>query len=90
MKSCADIVFLDLQERSLLAATSVTCVSSRSTTWRDTKGHTVARNHIAAIPANKYATCSLEIAIFKNVNCAFSVQMTFYCSSVVDSPLRSA
>lgn len=58
MKSSINFVLHDLQERNLLAATSVTCVSSRNTTWRDTKGHTVARSHIAVIPANRYAVCS--------------------------------
>lgn len=48
-----EVVLRDSQERSLLAATSATCVSFRSTTWRDTRGRTVARSRTAAIPVNK-------------------------------------
>lgn len=46
----AEIFFLAQQGRNHSAVISATCALFRSTTWRDTKEHTVEKSHINVIP----------------------------------------
>lgn len=66
-----------IQEKSLLAVTSATCALSRSTIWSGTKGHTVARSHIAAIPANKYVTYHLTYYFLLDLCCIHVLTSVF-------------